>query len=144
MAADTVAKRSDADHCFVCGTQNPIGLKIPFVFEHGVCRGTFTPTENHVGFDGVTHGGIIFSVLDDLMANWLFLQQGRGYTAKCEIRYRDPLPVGERIEVECHLTKRKGRLLQLASTATRGDGKLVAEAQASFMIDDYGMIPDTV
>lgn len=144
MAAETVAKRSDADHCFVCGTQNPIGLKIPFVFDNGVCRGEFTPTENHVGFDGVTHGGIIFSVLDDVMANWLFLQRGRGYTAKCEIRYRDPLPVGERIAVECRLTKRKGRLLQLASTAQRGDGKLVAEAQASFMIDDFGMIPDSV
>lgn len=142
MATDREAKRSDADHCFVCGTENPIGLKIPFVFEQGVCRGAFTPTENHVGFDGVTHGGIIFSVLDDLMANWLFLQQGRGYTAKCEIRYRDPLPVGERIKVECRLTKRKGRLLQLASTATRDDGKLVAEAQASFMIDDFGAIPD--
>lgn len=143
MTTDTREKRTDADHCFVCGTRNPIGLQIPFVFDDGVCRGEFTPTENHVGFDGVTHGGIIFSVLDDLMANWLFLQNGRGYTAKCEIRYRDPLPVGERIDVQCHVKKRKGRLLQLESTAKRADGKLVAEAEASFMIDDFGTIPDS-
>ena len=133
--------RSDADHCFVCGTENPIGLRVPFKFEAGVCRGEFRPTAHHVGFDGITHGGIIFSVLDDLMANWLFLQKGRGFTAKCEIRYREPLPVGEKIDVECHLKRRKGRLVQLASKALREDGTVVAEADASFMIDDFGDIP---
>jgi acyl-coenzyme A thioesterase PaaI-like protein len=134
--------RNDADHCFVCGPKNPIGLRIPFVFENGVCRGEFQPNENHVGFDGVTHGGIIFSVLDDLMANWLFLQNGRGFTAKCEIRYRDPLPVGEKIAVECRLKRRKGRLVQLESQALRENGTLVAEADASFMIDDFGDMAD--
>jgi len=142
MSDETSTKRGDADHCFVCGTENPIGLNIPYRYEDGICRGEFTPTENHVGFDGVTHGGILFSVLDDVMANWLFLQDGRGFTAKCEIRYREPLPVGTRIEVECHLKRRKGRLLQLASTAKLGDGKLIAEADASFMIDDFGTVAD--
>ncbi len=135
--------RTDADNCFVCGPKNPIGLRIPFVFENGVCRGEFVPDHNHVGFDGVTHGGIIFSVLDDLMANWLFLQNGRGFTAKCEIRFRDPLPVSEKISVECHMKRRKGRLLQLESKAFGDDGRVVAEAEASFMIDDYGNLPDS-
>jgi acyl-coenzyme A thioesterase PaaI-like protein len=133
--------RSDADHCFVCGTQNPIGLGIAFFMDDGVCRGEFCPSENHVGFDGITHGGIIFSVLDDLMANWLFLQKGRGFTAKCEIRYREPLLIGTKILVECQLRRRKGRLLQLISKALREDGRLVAEADASFMIAEIGDIP---
>ncbi|MDA0824071.1 MAG: PaaI family thioesterase [Proteobacteria bacterium] len=133
--------RSDADHCFVCGTQNPIGLGIVFFMDAGVCRGEFCPSENHVGFDGITHGGIIFSVLDDLMANWLFLQKGRGFTAKCEIRYREPLLVGTKISVECQLRRRKGRLLQLVSKALREDGLVVAEADASFMITEIGEIP---
>ncbi|MFT4562718.1 MAG: acyl-coenzyme A thioesterase PaaI-like protein [Gammaproteobacteria bacterium] len=132
--------RTDADNCFVCGTQNPIGLGIVFSMVDDICRGEFCPSENHVGFDGITHGGIIFSVLDDLMANWLFLQKGRGVTAKCEIRYREPLTVGTKILVECHLRRRKGRLLQLASKALTQDGRLVAEADASFMIDEIGEI----
>ena len=141
MDANDQRARTDADHCFVCGPKNPIGLRIPFVFDDGMCRGEFQPTPDHAGFDGVTHGGIIFSVLDDLMANWLFLQNGRGFTAKCEIRFRAPLPVGAKISVECHLKRRKGRLLQLESKALRDDGKLVAEAEASFMIDDFGDLP---
>lgn len=136
--------RTDADHCFVCGPKNPIGLRIPFVLDDGVCRGEFVPNVDHAGFDGVTHGGIIFSVLDDLMANWLYLQNGRGFTAKCDIRFRDPLPVGEKIAVECHLKRRKGRLLQLESKALGSDGRVIAEAEASFMIDDSGDLPDPV
>jgi hypothetical protein len=38
------------------------------------------------------------------------------------------------------LNRRKGRLLQLTSSARGVDGALVAEADASFMIDDFGAI----
>lgn len=138
MGENNERARGDADNCFVCGPNNPIGLKIPFVFEHGVCRGEFVPNANHVGFDGVTHGGIIFSALDDVMANWLFLQQARGFTAKCEIRYREPMPVGHKITLECRLKRRKGRLVQLESKALRDNDTVIAEAEASFMIDDSG------
>ena len=133
--------RSDADHCFVCGSKNPIGLKIAFEFVDNNCVGEFTPGEDHVGFDGVTHGGIIFSALDDVMANWLYLQGGRGYTAKCEIRYREPLPVGTKINLVCELKQKKRKLLQLHAKAIRADtNAVVAESDGSFMIAEHGSI----
>ena len=83
----------------------------------------------------------MFSALDDVMANWLFLQGARGFTAKCEIRYRQPLPVGTSIDLEATLKQRKGRLYVLEATAKRtADGALIASAQASFMIDDFGAL----
>jgi acyl-coenzyme A thioesterase PaaI-like protein len=133
--------RGDANHCFVCGPGNPLGLQIVFGFDETICRGRFTPGPHHVGFDQVTHGGIVFSALDDVMANWLFLQGARGFTAKCEIRYRQPLPVGTSIDLEATLKQRKGRLYVLEATAKRtADGALVASALASFMIDDFGAL----
>ncbi|MGH8595531.1 MAG: PaaI family thioesterase, partial [Gammaproteobacteria bacterium] len=99
--------RNDADHCFVCGPRNPQGLQVAFSLHDGICRGRFTPAQHHAGFDQITHGGIIFSVLDDAMANWLFLQGARAFTAKCEIRYRRPLPVEIAMDVECRLKLRK-------------------------------------
>ena len=134
--------RNDADHCFVCGPANAQGLRIKFRLDNGVCRGEFTALPHHVGFDSITHGGILFSVLDDVMANWLFLQGARGFTAKCEIRYRQPLPIGVTIKVKCSLKQRKGRLAILESSAARVDNKiLVAQAEASFMIEDFGQLP---
>lgn len=134
--------RGDADNCFVCGTHNPIGLKVAFTLDDDSCHGRFTPGVNHAGFDQVTHGGIVFSLLDDTMANWLFLQGARGFTAKCEIRYRQPLPVGTEVALSCRLKQRKGRLVVLESSVERvDDGSVVATAEASFMIDDFGNLP---
>jgi len=131
--------RPDANHCFVCGPTNPDGLRIGFRLDGDVCRAEFTPGENHVGYDQLTHGGIIFSALDDVMANWLFLQGARAHTAKCEIRYRQPVPVGTRLELEGRLVKRKGRLAVLTGQVCRVDnGTIVADAQASFMIIEPG------
>ncbi len=130
--------RRDAQYCFVCGPENPHGLQVVFRLENSVCRGRFTPATHHAGFETVTHGGIVFSVLDDAMANWFFLQGARGFTAKCDIRYREPLPVGTEIEIEATLKLRKRRLVVLTSRATRCDNQhVVAEAEASFMLDDF-------
>ncbi len=130
---------SGADHCFVCGSANPIGLKLEFIVDGDVCSGEFTSAANHAGFDGLTHGGIIFSVLDDAMANWFFLQGARGYTAKSEIRYREAMPLGSTAAIECRMIKRKGRLVQLTARAINRDtGNLIAESDGSFMLEDFG------
>ena len=134
--------RSDANKCFVCGPGNPIGLQIEFQIDDDRCRASFCPGEDHIGFENMVHGGIMFSVLDDVMANWLFLQGARGHTAKCEIRYRQPVAVGTRIDLEGWLVKRKGPLAMLEGIATRAsDNEVVADAKASFMIVDFGDLP---
>jgi len=133
--------RDDAARCFVCGHDNPIGLKLAFAVDGARCHGQFTPGPHHGGFDGVTHGGILFSVLDDAMANWFFLQGARGYTAKAEIRYRAPLPLGITVRIACELVRRKGRLVQLRAVARRADDdSVVAESEASFMLEDFGTL----
>jgi len=87
----------------------------------------------------MAHGGIIYSVLDDVMANWLFLQGVRGHTAKCEIRYRQPVAVGTQIDLEGRMVKRKGPLAILEGIATSAiDKEVIADAKASFMIVDPG------
>lgn len=131
--------RPDANNCFVCGPANPVGLQIDFRMDGDVCRASFTPGENHVGWESMLHGGIMYSALDDVMANWLFLQGARGHTAKCEIRYRQAVPVGTPLELEGRLVKRKGKLAVLAGTLIRTDDSTeVANAEASFMIVDPG------
>ena len=127
--------RTDANHCFVCGPGNPIGLQLEFSLIDDVCHATFTPGENHCGYDGVTHGGIVFSALDDVMANWLYLKGFKAFTAKCDIRYRDALPVGTTVRLEGHCTKQRSRLTQMKGLMIRQDNnEVVAETDASFMM----------
>jgi acyl-coenzyme A thioesterase PaaI-like protein len=128
--------KNEANHCFVCGPGNPIGLKLTFRIEDEVCRSEFTPSHDHCGWTDTTHGGIIFAVLDDVMANWLFLKGIAAVTARCELRYRAPLPTGIEVKLEGRLIKRRGRLATLAGRMLRGDNdQLIAESEASFMIE---------
>jgi acyl-coenzyme A thioesterase PaaI-like protein len=128
--------RIDGDNCFVCGKYNPLGLKLVFVLEDGVCRSTFTPADDHCGFNGVTHGGIIYSALDDVMANWIYLSGIRAYTAKCDIRYKGSLPTGTAVQLEARCVKNRGRLIVMQGKMTRTDnGETVAETEASFMVE---------
>ena len=103
-----------ATMCFACGRDNPIGLHIRFTLdESGRCSAEFTPDERHVGYRNTVHGGIIYAALDDVMANVLYLNNRKAHTARCEVRYRRALEVGETIALEGWITRERGRLVDL-------------------------------
>lgn len=130
--------RTDANVCFVCGPDNPRGLRIRFQLEDDLCKAEYTPNQYQCGYDGVTHGGILFSLLDDVMANWLFLQGERAYTARCEIRYREPAMTGLALQLEGELVERKRRRVVMQGRVLHPDDRRVlAEAIATFIV-----IPD--
>jgi acyl-coenzyme A thioesterase PaaI-like protein len=132
--SDTIA-RDDANNCFVCGADNPSGMRIRFQVVDEKCIGEYTPPAHFCGFDGVTHGGILFSLLDDVMANWLFLRGERAYTGKCEIRYRETATTGQLLLLESELIFRKGRVAKLTGKILHHDDRrVIAEATGTFMI----------
>ncbi len=103
--------------------------------QDGKCTGVFTPDENHVGYKNTVHGGIIYSALDDVMANVLYLQDIKAHTAKCEIRYRKALEVGQTINLTGWIEQERRRLVVLRGEArTTADDFLIADCEASFML----------
>ncbi|MGY8797115.1 MAG: hotdog domain-containing protein, partial [Woeseiales bacterium] len=72
--------------------------------------------------------------LDDVMANVLYLQQIKAHTARCEIRYRKPLEVGQTVSLSGWIERQKRRLIVLKGEARTTDGDvLVADCEASFI-----------
>ena len=121
--------------CFACGPDNPIGLQIRFELNDGRVTAQFTANENHVGFENTVHGGIIYSALDDVMANVLYLQGIKAHTARCEIRYRRALEVGQTINLTGWIEQERRRLVVLKGEARlAADNTLVADTEASFML----------
>lgn len=124
-----------APMCFACGQDNPVGLKIRFELNNSVVTAEFTPNENHVGFENTVHGGIIYSALDDVMANVLYLQKRKAHTARCEIRYRQALETGQTVKLKGWIENERRRLVVLKGEMRRADNdKLVADAEAGFML----------
>lgn len=133
MRLDTLA-----NHCFVCGPENPIGLKVSFRIETDedalVCRAEFTPRDEHSGYNSMTHGGIIYSLLDDVMANYHYLQGQVVVTARMNVRYAASLPIGSRVALEARQTESRGRLTIMEANARMCEGnRLVASAEGRFM-----------
>ncbi|MCC5874126.1 MAG: PaaI family thioesterase [Gammaproteobacteria bacterium] len=135
-SGDAVAEGAETVHCFACSEVNPVSLGMRLWLDDDVCRGTFTPRPEHCGWTGVTHGGLLFTALDEVMANWLWLQQLRGVTARAEVRFREQVATGTPLLLEAHAVERRRRLITLAASAKRAsDGIIVAESEAKFMVE---------
>jgi len=126
----------DARNCFVCGPDNPIGLKLRFRPAGEGIRAEFTPTDLHVGYAGLVHGGILAALIDDALANIWFLRGQEAVTAKIEVRFRREAHPGERLVVTAQETGRKAGMMTARAEVARGDGDLVAEGIGYVVVRD--------
>lgn len=95
--------------------------------------GEFTPTDLHVGFSGVVHGGILAALLDDALAAVGYCDGDPTVTARLAVRYRRPVRPGQRLRVEARETSRRGAMRQGRAIVRIDDGTVVAEADATMM-----------
>src|SRR2546421_5116698 len=65
--SNDLEKLPNSAACFVCGDRNHAGLAVRFYVEGERVVTRFTPREEHMGFNGITHGGIIAALLDETM-----------------------------------------------------------------------------
>jgi putative nucleotidyltransferase with HDIG domain len=114
-------------HCFGCGPANPIGLKLAFCMEGDSLLARFTPGENHEGYPGVMHGGLISTLLDEVMANLLFLRGTPIVTAKLEVKFRAPVPIGHPVTA---IARPAGATARPSAAATVGHSRATGGAVA--------------
>jgi uncharacterized protein (TIGR00369 family) len=122
-------------HCFGCGNMNPIGLQLRFRRpEAGGVWATFTPEREHEGYLGMTHGGILSTILDEAMS-WAITADGDlGVTARMNLTFRQPARIGEELRVVARVTKRRGRLIDAeAELVNAASGQTIASAEARFL-----------
>lgn len=128
--------KQDYEYCFGCGLDNPMGLQIDdFSVDGDEVTATFTPRQDHRGFEGVLHGGIVATALDEMLA-WtaILLEHVMVVTAKLELRYRNPAPVSTPYRLRGRLDERRGRRLLISGSCSTADDLLVAEASGLFLV----------
>ncbi len=126
-------QQPDSNACFVCGRENPHGLKLDFFEVDGRVETTFTPRTEHQGWPGFVHGGILFTVLDETIGRVGFTIGAYVMSGRIEIRYREPAPIGETLRVVGTLVRDRGRALELQGFAQLSNGTVVAEATGLYM-----------
>lgn len=125
----------ETNHCFGCGRDNPIGLKLDMKLDGDRCVAYFTPKAEHESYGDRMHGGLTSTLLDEVMGDYVFRKAGKpAYTARLEIRFRSAIRIGETVKVEGWPEVHRGRLFIMKGKITHADGTLAAEAKAEMML----------
>ncbi|MCX7597936.1 MAG: PaaI family thioesterase [Armatimonadetes bacterium] len=125
------------DYCFACGHENPYGLRLSgFRMAGERYEFEFTPARHHQGWQGIVHGGIVATVLDEAMTRLLWEQGIKAVTAEIAVRYRKPLPVGTRVKVSAWKVREFSRLVEVAA-AVADDKNEYATATGKLMRMDH-------
>lgn len=123
------------DHmCFACGEGNQKGLKLKFFNEGNKIITEFTATEEHQGYPGIMHGGLITTILDELMSRSVNSLGYYGVTARMETRFRKQVPLGQKIRYESEVLNIKKKIIDVVGKAFFDNGKLAVETQGRFMV----------
>jgi acyl-coenzyme A thioesterase PaaI-like protein len=101
-------------HCFACGTLNEHGMRLDLHVEPGRCWTELTLEQQFQGWDGIAHGGILCTILDEVMAWSLVGEDNWGLTARMNVAFRGPVEVGTRIRAEGWITRSRRRLVDTA------------------------------
>lgn len=121
--------------CFVCGESNAFGLKIRFETDGQLVQARFLPRPEHIGFKQTVHGGIIATLLDEIMV-WACAVQTRrfAYCAELTVRYLSPLRPGQEVLVIGELvSNRRNKLFEAKGEVRNHAGLVLASATAKYL-----------
>ena len=125
----------EANRCFICGPNNPIGLHLKFYEDGAGVAADFVPGDLHIGGEGLIHGGLIAAALDDAMANIWAWRGTPAVTTSISVRFRRPVRPGERLRVFAEpMGTRRSAMQRARGTVTREDGTLVADGEGVVMV----------
>jgi len=119
--------------CFCCGAKNPIGLRLHFEeTSDGRMRTIWTPRKEHQGFKDIVHGGLVATVLDEVMVRLLYLRGIEAVTAGMETKLIRPLQWGTPYRFEGWIVRDRGRAVITEAEAFEGSsGERVAWGKAT-------------
>ena len=132
--------------CFVCGEANAAGLKLRFETDGQIVQTRFRPRPEHVGFKQTVHGGIIATLLDEIMV-WACAVRTRrfAFCAELNVRFLGPLrPDAEVVAIGELAANRKNRIFEAKAVLRDQSGQTLAEATGKYLPIQAGDLSEMV
>ena len=122
-------------NCFVCGENNPEGLRLTFEIngEKQTLETTFIASPAFQGYDGIVHGGILSTLLDEAMAKLSYELGYNTVTAALEIKFKQPAPILKPLKVYGEITEVKRRIVKAKARVAAEDGTILATGSGVLM-----------
>ncbi len=124
--------------CFCCGSDNERGLRLAIVYpEPGAAETVLTVPDWFSGWRNMTHGGLLSTILDEIMAHACIGIGGpseSAVTAEMTVRFLKPVRTGSVIRAVGKVSEMRGRIIRTEGRLLDSAGNAVAEATARFVI----------
>ncbi len=122
--------------CIVCGRENIHGLHLSFHVhnETGIVTADYTPAPHHIGFEGIIHGGVLATILDEAMV-WAATWAGKRFCVcgELSVRYRQSVPVGFPLRVEARIDAVRSRLIETTGSIVDASGAVYCTATGKYV-----------
>jgi uncharacterized protein (TIGR00369 family) len=124
----------DNQRCYVCGKENPASLGVDFEInkEQRVISAKFTPSVNHQGYEGIVHGGILSTLLDEAMGKLTVSLGIPAVTAEMTVIFKTPAAPGDELFISGWINSEAKKLIQAQAKIERGP-IVIAEATAKLV-----------
>lgn len=121
-------------HCFACGTLNVHGLGLQLHAGDDRCWTELVLPRRFQGWEGMAHGGIVCTILDEVMGWALVNRDLWGVTARMSVDFKRPVPIGHLIRGEGRVVRVRRRLVDAEGVVLDpADGTVLARAQATYV-----------
>jgi len=120
-------------NCFACGELNEIGLHLKLNLVPGRCWVELEVPRRFEGWEGIIHGGILCTIMDEVMAWALVQEDSWGVTARMSVEFRKPVTVGMRVRAEGWVAGTRRRIHSTAGRMVDADtGAELVRAEATY------------
>jgi hypothetical protein len=121
-------------NCFACGTLNADGLHLDLHVDGRRCWTDLSIPNRFQGWDKIAHGGIVSTILDEVMAWALVDTDNWGLTARLSVEFKRPVPLERQIHAEGWIMESRRRVVTTAGRMVDGvSGALLATAEALYV-----------
>jgi acyl-coenzyme A thioesterase PaaI-like protein len=125
-----------SSNCLVCGRHNPHSLKLRLHVQadSGLVSTEFIPQDEHVGFEGIVHGGLLATILDEAMT-WAATWRNKRfcYCGELTARFRYPVRPRDALRIEAQVEFSKPKLIEVASKIFDFTGRLMATGSGKYV-----------
>lgn len=119
-------------NCFVCGDKNPIGLNVPFYVKGDRVVAEYTAGAQFEGYRDILHGGILSSLLDEVMIRAVLALGIYALTSEIKVKFKKMVRIGDKLFLEGKLVEDRGKILLAEGKITNQNNQLVAQGEGKF------------
>ncbi|RME97113.1 MAG: PaaI family thioesterase [Chloroflexi bacterium] len=137
MQHKVTGKQPNSKMCVVCGLKNPFGLHAHFYeLDNGELLAIFHPKDEHQGYPGRMHGGMLTAILDETIGRAIMMKYDEptwGVTMEFDIKFKKPVPTDAEIRVVGRITEDEGRIFLGSGEILLPDGRVAVEGSGKYM-----------